>query len=55
MEDLTAKLIPIAKDSEAIILLHGLARTSRSMNKTGEWLAIVLHFKRSGRITTGYR
>lgn len=39
MENLTAKLIPIAKDSEAIILLHGLARTSRSMNKAGRLLA----------------
>jgi len=39
MENLTAKLIPIDKDSEAIILLHGLARTSRSMNKAGKLLA----------------
>jgi hypothetical protein len=39
MENLTAKLIPIAKDSEAIILLHGLARTSRSMNKAAKMLA----------------
>ncbi len=39
MENLKAKLIPIDKDSEAIILLHGLSRTSRSMNKAGELLA----------------
>jgi hypothetical protein len=39
MENLTAKLIPIDKDSEAIILLHGLARTSRSMNKAAKLLA----------------
>lgn len=39
MENLTAKLIPIDKNSEAIILLHGLARTSRSMNKAGKLLA----------------
>ncbi len=39
MEDLKAKLIPIAKDSEAIILLHGLSRTRRSMNKAGRSLA----------------
>ncbi|MDO9048630.1 MAG: hypothetical protein Q7U66_12980 [Methylobacter sp.] len=36
MENLTAELIPIDKDSEAIILLHGLVRTSRSMNKAGK-------------------
>ena len=30
---------PIAKDSEAIILLHGLARTGRSMNKAAKLLA----------------
>ncbi|MGZ5575647.1 MAG: esterase/lipase family protein, partial [Methylobacter sp.] len=40
MENLTAKLKPIAKDSEAIILLHGLARTSRSMSKAGKLLAV---------------
>jgi hypothetical protein len=39
MENLKAKLIPIDKDSEAIILLHGLSRTSRSMNKAGKLLA----------------
>ncbi|MDP1667031.1 MAG: alpha/beta fold hydrolase [Methylobacter sp.] len=39
MENLKAKLIPIDKDSEAIILLHGLARTSRSMNKAAKLLA----------------
>lgn len=38
MENLTAKLIPIAKDSEAIILLHGLTRTSRSMDKAAKLL-----------------
>jgi len=39
MENLTAKLKPIDKDSEAIILLHGLSRTSRSMNKAAKLLA----------------
>jgi triacylglycerol lipase len=39
MENLTVKLKPIAKDSEAIILLHGLARTSRSMSKAAKLLA----------------
>ncbi|MDI1230838.1 MAG: alpha/beta fold hydrolase [Methylobacter sp.] len=39
MENLTDKLKPIDKDSEAIILLHGLARTSRSMNKAAKLLA----------------
>lgn len=39
MENLKAKLIPIDKDSEAIILLHGLARTTRSMNKAAKLLA----------------
>ncbi len=39
MENLTAKLIRIDNDSEAIILLHGLARTRRSMNKAAELLA----------------
>jgi len=39
MENLTAKLKPIDKASEAIILLHGLARTSRSMNKAAKLLA----------------
>ena len=39
MENLTAKLKPIDKDSEAIILLHGLARTSRSMSKAAKLLA----------------
>jgi pimeloyl-ACP methyl ester carboxylesterase len=39
MENLTSKLKPIDKDSEAIILLHGLARTSRSMNKAAKLLA----------------
>ena len=39
MENLTAKLKPIDKASEAIILLHGLARTSRSINKAAKLLA----------------
>jgi pimeloyl-ACP methyl ester carboxylesterase len=39
MENLTAKLKPIDKDSEAIILLHGLARASRSMSKAAKLLA----------------
>jgi pimeloyl-ACP methyl ester carboxylesterase len=39
MENLKAKLKPIDKDSEAIILLHGLSRTSRSMNKAAKLLA----------------
>ena len=39
MENLKTKLIRINKDSEAIILLHGLARTSRSMNKAANLLA----------------
>jgi pimeloyl-ACP methyl ester carboxylesterase len=38
MENLKSKLTPINKDSEAIILLHGLARTSRSMDKAGRLL-----------------
>ncbi|WP_333876862.1 alpha/beta hydrolase [Methylobacter sp.] len=38
MENLTAKLKPIDKDSEAIILLHGLTRTGRSMNKAAKLL-----------------
>jgi hypothetical protein len=39
MENLTAKLKPIENDSEVIVLLHGLARTSRSMSKAGTyWL-----------------
>ncbi len=40
MENLTAKLNPIDKDSEAIILLHGLSRTRRSMNKAAKVLAV---------------
>ena len=39
MENLTTKLVPIEPDSEAIILLHGLSRTSRSMSKAGKLLA----------------
>lgn len=39
MENLKAKPIRIDKDSEAVILLHGLSRTSRSMNKAGELLS----------------
>ena len=33
MENLLSKLKPIDKHSECIILIHGLARTSRCMNK----------------------
>ena len=39
MKNLKSKLTSIAQDTEAIILLHGLARTSRSMNKAGKLLA----------------
>jgi hypothetical protein len=39
MKNLKSKLTSVAQDSEAIILLHGLARTSRSMNKAGKLLA----------------
>ncbi|MDP1771340.1 MAG: alpha/beta fold hydrolase [Methylobacter sp.] len=39
MGNLKAKLILVYKDSEAIILLHGLSRTSRSMNKAAKLLA----------------
>ncbi len=39
MKNLKSKLTPITQDTEAIILLHGLARTSRSMNKAGKLLA----------------
>jgi triacylglycerol lipase len=39
MENLKTKLVPIDKDSEAIILLHGLNRTSRSMDKATKLLA----------------
>ena len=38
MENLTTKLKPITKDSEAIILLHGLSRTSCSMEKAAKLL-----------------
>ncbi|MGR8978468.1 MAG: esterase/lipase family protein [Gammaproteobacteria bacterium] len=39
MENLTAKLAVIEQDTEAIILIHGLARTPRSMAKAGRLLA----------------
>ena len=39
MKNLKAKLSSITQDSEAIILLHGLARTSRSMSRAGKLLA----------------
>jgi triacylglycerol lipase len=39
MKNLHAKLTRITRDSEVIILLHGLARTSRCMNKAEKWLA----------------
>jgi len=39
MQNLKSRLTTITPDSEAIILLHGLARTSRSMNKAGKLLA----------------
>jgi triacylglycerol lipase len=38
MENSKPNLTSIRKDSEAIILLHGLARTSRCMNKAGSIL-----------------
>ncbi|MBL6986746.1 MAG: alpha/beta fold hydrolase [Methylobacter sp.] len=38
MENLKAKLKSITKDSEAIILLHGLSRTARSMDKAAKFL-----------------
>ena len=39
MKNLKSKLTRITRDSEAIILLQGLARTSLSMNKAGKILA----------------
>jgi triacylglycerol lipase len=39
MKNLKSKLTSITQDTEAIILLHGLIRTSRSMNKAGKLLA----------------
>lgn len=39
MKKLKTRLISTTQDSEAIILLHGLARTSRSMNKAGKLLS----------------
>jgi len=39
MKNLKSKLTSIIQDSEAIILLHGLARSSRSMNKAGKLMA----------------
>ena len=39
MKNLKSRLTSIPQDSEAIILLHGLGRTSHSMNKAGKLLA----------------
>jgi hypothetical protein len=39
MENVKAKLATIERNSEAIILLHGLARTGRSMNNAGRVFA----------------
>jgi len=39
MKNLQSKLTSVTQESEAIILLHGLARTSRSMNKAAKLLA----------------
>lgn len=39
MKNLKSRLTSVPQQSEAIILLHGLARTSRSMNKAGKLLA----------------
>jgi triacylglycerol lipase len=39
MENLKAKLAEIERNSEAIILLHGLARSGRSMKNAGKSLA----------------
>ena len=39
MNNLKSKLTSITQNSEVIILLHGLARTSRSMDKAGKLLA----------------
>ena len=39
MKNLKSKLTSVPQESEAIILLHGLARTSRSVNKAGRLLA----------------
>ena len=38
MRNLKSRLTSISQDSEAIILLHGLARTSRCMNKAAKLL-----------------
>lgn len=39
MQSITAKLTAIEQDSEAIVLLHGLARSSRSMDTASEVMA----------------
>ena len=39
MKNLKSKLSSINPDTEAIILLHGFAGTSRNMNKAGKLLA----------------
>ena len=39
MKNSKSKLTSVTQDSEAIILLHGLARTSHSMNKAAKLLA----------------
>ena len=39
MRNLKSKLTSVPQESEAIILLHGLARTSHSMNKAGKLFA----------------
>ena len=39
MKNLKSKLTSITPDTKAIILLHGLAGTSRTMNKAGKMLA----------------
>jgi len=39
MRNLKSRITTITQDTEAIILLHGLVRTSRSMNKAGKLLA----------------
>jgi triacylglycerol lipase len=39
MKNLKSKLTNITQDAEVIILLHGLARTSRCMDKAGKLLA----------------
>jgi hypothetical protein len=41
MKNIKSKLTTITQDSEVIILLNGLARTSRSMNKAGKLLTAI--------------